>query len=437
MVQAASTTLVSCGEEPYISIGHDVRRCCNGSARTSTRRRHGRDCPQALVPKLFVGVGERERERERERARARESERGLWPTRTAGACRQASCCALRDGSLCREDLGCDRTSSTRLVNAPLRPCQPNVAITWYTFLFECPLALSVRRVSTEQYNTVATMQLRVQGTSGLNSCHLQSWGRDCQAGVPSLRRDVGRQGSWWTNKCFVLGTGGREGGRVRGRGGIVVRLLASHLGQPDSFHGGVAPGFSHVKSWRTMPLPLQSSTAPNSPRFTLIGSQELDVKSRPNLFTHALVTTRRLQRPVIEMAHPLDIPIGVRRSKDWQSVGKSPFAECGNRVNSSAARVIGEENRRRREITRRRRARYFWCEMTIRRETRPMKATVHERARRTLEYCGLDGGNGNRPCVFRNVRPVVNHCAVFGWGGGENEWSGEIRTTLNIECRRW
>ncbi|KAJ8896552.1 hypothetical protein PR048_001896 [Dryococelus australis] len=33
-------------------------------------------------------------------------------------------------------------------------------------------------------------------------------------------------------------------------------------------------------------LPLHSSTDPTSPRFTLIGSQDLDVKSRPNLFTH-------------------------------------------------------------------------------------------------------------------------------------------------------
>ncbi|KAJ8871642.1 hypothetical protein PR048_027969 [Dryococelus australis] len=32
----------------------------------------------------------------------------------------------------------------------------------------------------------------------------------------------------------------------RGRGGVVARLLASHLGEPGSIPGGVAPGFSHV-----------------------------------------------------------------------------------------------------------------------------------------------------------------------------------------------
>ncbi|KAJ8887586.1 hypothetical protein PR048_013803 [Dryococelus australis] len=32
----------------------------------------------------------------------------------------------------------------------------------------------------------------------------------------------------------------------RGRGGVVVRLLASHLGEPGSIPNGVAPGFSHV-----------------------------------------------------------------------------------------------------------------------------------------------------------------------------------------------
>ncbi|KAJ8877930.1 hypothetical protein PR048_022389 [Dryococelus australis] len=33
---------------------------------------------------------------------------------------------------------------------------------------------------------------------------------------------------------------------LRGRSGVVVRLLASHLGKPDSFPGGVAPGFSQM-----------------------------------------------------------------------------------------------------------------------------------------------------------------------------------------------
>ncbi|KAJ8888316.1 hypothetical protein PR048_007803 [Dryococelus australis] len=86
----------------------------------------------------------------------------------------------------------------------------------------------------------------------------------------------------------------------RGHGGVVVRLLASHLGEPDSIPGGVTPRFSRV---RIVPddaagrrvisgdIPftphLHSGAAPYSPRFTLIGSQGHNIKIRPNIFTHS------------------------------------------------------------------------------------------------------------------------------------------------------
>ncbi|KAJ8872142.1 hypothetical protein PR048_025744 [Dryococelus australis] len=81
-----------------------------------------------------------------------------------------------------------------------------------------------------------------------------------------------------------------------GRGGVVVRLFASHQGELGSVNGGVAPGFSYAwESCRTMTLvgvfswvfssPLHSGAASYSPRFILIGSNDLDVKSRPNIFT--------------------------------------------------------------------------------------------------------------------------------------------------------
>ncbi|KAJ8880588.1 hypothetical protein PR048_017058 [Dryococelus australis] len=70
---------------------------------------------------------------------------------------------------------------------------------------------------------------------------------------------------------------------TRDLGGVVVRLLASHVGEPGSTPGGVAPRFSHVwESCRTMPLvggfsrryPISrrfpSGAAPYSPRFTLL-----------------------------------------------------------------------------------------------------------------------------------------------------------------------
>ncbi|KAJ8876822.1 hypothetical protein PR048_021269 [Dryococelus australis] len=77
-----------------------------------------------------------------------------------------------------------------------------------------------------------------------------------------------------------------------------VSLLASHQGDPGSISGRVTPGFSHVgivpddavarRVFSGSPV----SSAPSFRRcsvlisLTLIGSQDLDVISRPNLFTH-------------------------------------------------------------------------------------------------------------------------------------------------------
>ncbi|KAJ8872414.1 hypothetical protein PR048_026018 [Dryococelus australis] len=65
------------------------------------------------------------------------------------------------------------------------------------------------------------------------------------------------------------------------------------------FPTGSHPDFRMWDSCRTMPLvggfsrgfpvlpPFHSGTVPYSPHFILVGSQDLDVKSRPNLFTHS------------------------------------------------------------------------------------------------------------------------------------------------------
>ncbi|KAJ8867006.1 hypothetical protein PR048_032868 [Dryococelus australis] len=62
---------------------------------------------------------------------------------------------------------------------------------------------------------------------------------------------------------------------------------ASRQGEPVSVPGGVAPGFSHDAAGRRVFLgdlpflpPLHSGAAPYSPRFTLIDSQDLDIKHR-------------------------------------------------------------------------------------------------------------------------------------------------------------
>ncbi|KAJ8888255.1 hypothetical protein PR048_007742 [Dryococelus australis] len=82
--------------------------------------------------------------------------------------------------------------------------------------------------------------------------------------------------------------------RIAGRGGDVVRLLASHLGEPGSIPGMVAPGFSHVGTVPNMPLvggfPGGSPVSPALSfrrcsiltSVTLVDSQDFAVKGRPN-----------------------------------------------------------------------------------------------------------------------------------------------------------
>ncbi|KAJ8890373.1 hypothetical protein PR048_009881 [Dryococelus australis] len=88
-----------------------------------------------------------------------------------------------------------------------------------------------------------------------------------------------------------------------GCGGAVVGTLSSHLGESNSISGRVAPRFSHVAGFlRDFPFPphLHFGAAPYSPSFTLIGCQDLDVKSRPRLFyrslKHASLLSSRLVR---------------------------------------------------------------------------------------------------------------------------------------------
>ncbi|KAJ8876108.1 hypothetical protein PR048_024017 [Dryococelus australis] len=96
-----------------------------------------------------------------------------------------------------------------------------------------------------------------------------------------------------------------------GRGGVVDRLIASHLGELGSIQGGAAPGPSHLvivprdaagrrvfSGISRHPPPPHSGAAPYSPHFTLIGSQGTDVTSRPNLSTllgihHECIPPRR------------------------------------------------------------------------------------------------------------------------------------------------
>ncbi|KAJ8877470.1 hypothetical protein PR048_021925 [Dryococelus australis] len=72
-----------------------------------------------------------------------------------------------------------------------------------------------------------------------------------------------------------------------GRGGAVVRLLASHLGEPGSIPGEVIPGFRKWEWYRTMPLGFSRSSAPAFRRCSILPSfnpyrlSRLVVKRRP------------------------------------------------------------------------------------------------------------------------------------------------------------
>ncbi|KAJ8867862.1 hypothetical protein PR048_031667 [Dryococelus australis] len=103
----------------------------------------------------------------------------------------------------------------------------------------------------------------------------------------------------------------------RGHGEVVVRLLASHQGEPGSIPGGVATrtfacgnrandaagrGFSRGIS--RFLRPCNSGAVPYSPHFTLIGSQGPDVKSRPDLFTR-FIHSRYSQSPPPPFSDPV------------------------------------------------------------------------------------------------------------------------------------
>ncbi|KAJ8872335.1 hypothetical protein PR048_025939 [Dryococelus australis] len=122
---------------------------------------------------------------------------------------------------------------------------------------------------------------------------------------PKSLRDYlqGRFVCWWRGFHLAARNEYIRNPRQRGRGGVVVRLLASHLGKPRSIPGEVAPGYSRVGIMvgdaagrrvssgisRLPPPPPLPRPCILAPRFTLIGSQDLDVKSRPNLYLRSSI----------------------------------------------------------------------------------------------------------------------------------------------------
>ncbi|KAJ8874170.1 hypothetical protein PR048_025012 [Dryococelus australis] len=100
---------------------------------------------------------------------------------------------------------------------------------------------------------------------------------DCYIGIKEALTSVSRN----EQKYFVINEANK---RLANR----VRFLAGSL--PDFSHVEIVPddadGRPRFLGDLPFPLPLHSGAAPYSPFFTLIGSQCLDVKSRPNLLAH-------------------------------------------------------------------------------------------------------------------------------------------------------
>ncbi|KAJ8893279.1 hypothetical protein PR048_005870 [Dryococelus australis] len=130
-------------------------------------------------------------------------------------------------------------------------------------------------------------------------------GRDCE---------IGMLGVVWNVLCYS-----------------VVRLLASHLGEQGSITGLVTPG--KCESCRTIPLvggfslgspvfpPLHSDSFLFSPHFTHIGSQDLVVKSRPNLSTQFAYAEEAFYRTNGRALH-----LTLRAERLGLGIGKLPRA---------------------------------------------------------------------------------------------------------------
>ncbi|KAJ8889447.1 hypothetical protein PR048_008946 [Dryococelus australis] len=121
-------------------------------------------------------------------------------------------------------------------------------------------------------------------------------------GMDEVRRDVDgasvEEGQGRKPKIPQKATSPQPTPRV---GTSVVRLLPSHQGDRGTIPGRVSPDFCMWESCRTMPLvgkfsrgsPVSSTLSFQHysilTSITLIGSQDLDIKSRPYLFTQTII----------------------------------------------------------------------------------------------------------------------------------------------------
>ncbi|KAJ8896040.1 hypothetical protein PR048_001381 [Dryococelus australis] len=141
---------------------------------------------------------------------------------------------------------------------------------------------------------------------------------------------------------------------VRGSGGrdysppILANLVRFPAGSPPDFRKWEscpddAAGRQVSSGISRFPPLLHSSAAPYLPRFTLIGSQDLDVKSRPNLFTHSANGCRLATSEVGKTRGPITrVGVNVQTSVLLEWRGKKPrsFREIRSNVPSVSRNVM-------------------------------------------------------------------------------------------------
>ncbi|KAJ8888694.1 hypothetical protein PR048_008186 [Dryococelus australis] len=139
--------------------------------------------------------------------------------------------------------------------------------------------------------------------------------------------------------------------RVWGRGDAVVRLLASQIDEPGSIPCGNRAGRCCWSADFLFLPPLHSSAAPYSPRFTLIGSQDLDVESRPQkygcrLFTFYVARLKRRKANVSDatrrlspVARPRQMKACYSKSESLRQVASIALSEHSSEGDAAA---IGE-----------------------------------------------------------------------------------------------
>ncbi|KAJ8877975.1 hypothetical protein PR048_022438 [Dryococelus australis] len=117
---------------------------------------------------------------------------------------------------------------------------------------------------------------RLQWTRVQRKARYPTSGVRLSMGALGMFHNILDRKDWSTDSCRLL---------HGARGGLAARLLASHQGEPCSIPGRITPGFSHggIVSDDATGLALRRCSILTS--FHPFGSQDLVVKSHPNLST--------------------------------------------------------------------------------------------------------------------------------------------------------